>query len=99
MKVEHIGIHMVGGLLLAGLLVGVAGAEYDRPASEKNRIYSDNAGFEEAVNLKKFRKGNPEWDTQELMVSGFSALHREQVQILKELAELRASVDRLEAKR
>ena len=82
------------------LPLAVARAEYSRPsASGKDAVSFENGSFEEAVNLKRFRKGNIDWDTQELIVSGLTALHREHVQVLRELAELKAAVERLEAER
>ena len=99
MRLNGIKIGIVGGLILAGFIGGPVNAEYERPPVGKSRSYSADAAFEEAVDLKRFRKGNPDWDTQELVVSGMTALHQEHVQILKELAELKVSVERLEAKK
>ena len=79
-------------------LLGVAQAQY-RPSSSAKGASSESDGFERAVDLKRFRKGTIEWDTQELIASGLSALHREHQQILRELEELRAEGKRLEARR
>ena len=54
--------------------------------------------FGAAVDLARFRKGNGEWDTQELVASGLTALHQENVQILKELQDIKSKIARLEAK-
>ena len=58
----------------------------------------DHSNFDEAVNLQRFRKGNPEWDTQELIASGLRALHQENMEILRELGDLRKKVEQLEGK-
>ena len=78
-------------------MAGVAAAEYDyaSSSSEKVRAASPTDSFERAVDLSRFRKGNYEWDTQEYLRSGFTALHGEHLQLLKELAALRAEVERL----
>ena len=76
---------LIFSMALAALW-GVALADYSR----------DN--FERAVDLKRFRKGNLEWDTQELISSGMTALHQEHLQILEEIAQLKEAVKRLEAK-
>lgn len=87
---------MWGTFLLGAVLVGAwtaARAEY--PSS--SRIRSDRPGsFEEAVDLEKFRKGNPDWDTQELLRSGLTALHREHLKILEELKGLQMRLTQLE---
>lgn len=51
--------------------------------------------FEEAVNLKRLRKGNVDWETQELIASGMTALHEEHQRILKELEELKTEIQKL----
>lgn len=95
---------VIGILIFAatlGAAWGVAQAQYRPPPA--SRAYessgSEEEGFERAVDLTRFRRGNMEWDTQELIASGFTALHREHVRILKELAELKSAVKRLEEKR
>lgn len=55
--------------------------------------------FDQAVALDRFRTGNAGWDTQELIRSGMSALHREHQQILRELAEIRSELKRLQERR
>ncbi len=56
---------------------------------------SGDAEFDNAVDLGRFRKGNPEWDNQALMVSGMTALHQEHQKILKELEEIKSAVRHL----
>lgn len=89
----------------AGLLFGViltfgwdlAHAQ-TRPSSSKKGDSSSQEDFDRAVDLVRFRQGNVEWDTQELIASGLTALHREHVEIREELAKLKAAVERLRAK-
>ena len=81
------------------LFGGVAQAQYrPPPASREESSYSSDS-FGQAVDLKRFRKGNPGWDTQELVVSGLTALHQEHLQILKELKEIKAALQEQEATR
>ena len=54
--------------------------------------------FSAAVDLNRFRRGNGEWDTQELVASGMTALHQENLQILRELQEIKSKIARSEAK-
>lgn len=79
------------------VLVAGATAQYDYPpsTSEKTRTASTTDSFERAVDLSRFRKGNYEWDTQEYLRSGFTALHAEHLQLLKEVAALRAGMEHL----
>lgn len=56
----------------------------------------EDGAFSRAVDLKRFRNKNFEWDTQELIASGFNALHEENRRILKELAEIKERMGRLE---
>jgi len=91
------------GMLIFGLtltaLWGVAQAQYRPPAAVKSESSSREDDFDRSVDLKRFRKGTPDWDTQELLASGLTALHREQVEILRELRELKSAVDRLEKRK
>lgn len=74
-------------------LCGVARAEYKRSSREP----SEPAGsFEEAVDLSRYRKGNLEWDTQELIASGMRALHKEQLRILEKLDRIESRLNELE---
>ena len=71
----------------------VARAEYKRSSREP----AEPAGsFEEAMDLSRYRKGNFEWDTQELIASGMKALHQEQVRILAKLDRIESRLDELE---
>ncbi len=93
---------ILSAVLCAAITVAAAGyatAQYDyQPsASEKAHTASTSESFERAVDLSRFRKGNYEWDTQEYLRSGFLALHAEHLQLLKELAALRAEVQQLSA--
>lgn len=80
-------------LLSLGLGLGQAQAEYGRPAHRKGSATSPEDSFERRVDLGRVRKGNFEWDTQRLISDGLLALHREHLQILKEMADIK---DRLE---
>lgn len=86
---------LVFGLSVAALW-GVAQAQYRPPAAVKAEASSREDDFDRSVDLKRFRKGTPNWDTQELLASGLTALHREHVRILQELQELKSAVNRLE---
>ncbi len=70
-------------------------AEYRSSYREKKSDY-DGGGSEQSFDPSQFRKGNPEWDTQEQIASGFKTLHEENMKILKELKELKAAVERRE---
>lgn len=74
-------------------LGGVARAEYRKPSSEPAE---PPATFEETVDLSRYRKGNLEWDTQELIASGMKALHEEQLRILKKLDRIESRLNELE---
>ena len=86
----------LGGLITIAF-VGTIDAQYQyRPAATTtDRSSSKEDGFDRAVDPARFRKGNFEWDTQELIKSGLTALHRDHVQILKDLAALQVEVERL----
>lgn len=88
---------MGAGLLLA-MCAGQALADY-RPPPKKTAPVREEGDFERSVDLGRFRKGNLEWDTQELIASGFTALHRENQKILKELAEIKQALAGLQADR
>jgi len=93
---------IMSAVLCAAITVVVvcdATAQYDyQPsASEKARTSSTSESFERAVDLSRFRKGNYEWDTQEYLRSGFTALHGEHLQLLKEVAALRAEMEHVSA--
>ncbi len=77
-------------LIFLGISRGVA------LSAERRRGASKQDNFNSAVNLKKFRTGNPDWDTQELVSSGLTALHQEHLRILEELDKLRAQISDIE---
>jgi hypothetical protein len=89
-------------ILAAGVIFLAASsavfAQY-RPPAAKREAVDDEESFERSVDLKRFRKGHYEWDTQEFIASGFTALHREHEQILKELREIKAALARAEEKK
>ncbi len=91
-KIQWITVGVVSAL---ALLVGTAYAQY-RSSAQGEAAESGEGSFGRAVDTSRFRKGNPEWDTQELISSGLTALHGEHVQILREMEELKAAVARLE---
>lgn len=79
------------------LLWGVAHAQY-RPAPRKEEP-AETDEFGEAVSLKRFRKtGNTGWDTQELLHSGFTALHEDHQELLKKMDLLEERLRGLERK-
>ena len=77
-------------------LGGVARAEYKKPSSGPAE---SPATFEEAMDLSRYRKGNLEWDTQELIASGMKALHEEQLRILEKLDRIESRLNELEKTR
>jgi hypothetical protein len=84
------------GVLSLGLagLPGVARAQY-RPSPRREEP-PEAETFDDAVSLKRFRKGNIGWDTQELIASGMKALHEEQLRILKKLDRIESRLNELE---
>lgn len=76
------------------LLCAEAQAQYRPPPRQEEPEPADDFG--DAVSLKKFRRGNIGWDTQELIASGLTELHEEHVEILKELRELRGKLEELQ---
>lgn len=77
------------------LLWGVAHAQY-RPAPRREAP-TETDEFGDAVNLKRFRKtGNIGWDTQELVHSGFKALHKDHREILNKMEFLEDRLKGLE---
>ena len=93
--------------LALGLLLTVSGSREAAWAAERGYGASGAGGggaeaedgaFSRAVDLKRFRNKNFEWDTQELIASGFTALHEENQRILTELKEIRDRIGRLEGK-
>ena len=74
-------------------LCGVAQAEYQPPPKEKAPLRDSSDRFSDAIDLSRFRKGNYEWDTQALIVSGLTALHEENVRILKKLDQIESRLE------
>ena len=95
-------------VLALGLLLTASGSRGAAWAAERGYGASGAGGggaeagedgaFSRAVDLKRFRTKNFEWDTQELIASGFTALHEENQRILKELKEIKDRIGRLEGK-
>lgn len=91
----------LGLLLLAGAGDrGAARAEdgYGASGAGGADAAAEDGEFSRAVDLKRFRNKNFEWDTQELIASGFTALHEENLKILRELEEIKERIARLEEK-
>ena len=86
---------MIAGALSLTLL-GSAQADYGKPAPSERTRSSEEDGFESLMDLNRVRKGNFEWDTQQLIANGFLALHRENQKILRELEALKSEVQKLE---
>ena len=86
---------MVGAL---AFFPGTAQAEHN-PSEKSAATKLSGDSFQRAVDPGRFRKGNPDWDTQELIASGLAALHEEHAQILKQIEELKTAVSRLEKTR
>ncbi len=86
--------------LLALAAADTAQAEYSRSAPAARGGAADDGGeedaFSRAVDLQRFRKGSIEWDTQELIESGLTALHEEHQQILRELGEIKRRITQIE---
>lgn len=89
------------GMLLAGFLSvvalwGTAWAQYRPPPRQEPRGAEETDRFQESVDLRRFRDGQIEWNTQELIASGLTALHEDHVKILDEIEELKKAIARLE---
>lgn len=76
-----------------GLAAAPVEAQYRPPPAPKEEAKEEETF--EAVDLKRFRKGRIDWDTQELIASGLTALHQEHREILKGLEELRTQLGQL----
>lgn len=92
---------LLGASLLAGEGLGERPAQEEAPPRASAQRYGEGGeeagdAFSAAVDPVRFRKGNPEWDTQELVSNGMKALHEEHRQILRELRELKSRMARLE---
>ncbi|MBI1953010.1 MAG: hypothetical protein HYS41_02680 [Candidatus Omnitrophica bacterium] len=77
-----------------GLAAAPVEAQYRPPPAPKEEVKEEET-FEDAVDLKRFRKGRIDWDTQQLVASGFTALHGEHEKILEELQHLRREQEAL----
>ena len=80
------------GFGILATLCGVVRAEYKRPSREP----AEPATFDEAVDPSRYRKGHPDWDTQELIAGGLKALHEENVRILEKLDRIESRLNKLE---
>ena len=81
---------------LAAAPCGVSQAEVRPPPKRQDSSEGSSDRFGDAVDLSRFRKGNYEWDTQALIVSGLTALHEEQLRILHQLNQIQSRLDRLD---
>jgi len=97
MRISKLQRALVGGVALALLYSVIPSAQCYARSSTRKETRSSGSSFERSVDLKRLRTGNGEWDTQELVASGLTALHRENEQILQELAEIKAAIQRIEA--
>ena len=86
-----------GSLLLMMACPTLAQAEY-RSRSTSGQA-EDADSFEEAIDLRRFRKGNIAWDTQELIASGFKALHEEHLRLTQAVRALQTAVNELRGER
>lgn len=75
----------------------IAQAQY-RPPPRQEAVEEYDDSFDREVSLDRFRRGNPDWDTQELIASGFNALHKEHQQILEKLDQLEERLLKMERK-
>jgi len=88
------GLGILCGSLAA--LGGAAQADLRQPPKEESSSKGSSDRFSDAVDLSRFRKGNYEWDTQTLIVSGLTALHEEHVRILNKLDKIESRLERVE---
>lgn len=80
-----------GFLVLCAVLGGLSSAARAEEAEP-------TGSFADSVDLSRFRKGNSGWDTQELIASGLTALHEENIRILNKLDQIQSRLERLEKK-
>lgn len=92
---RHWMIWMVVTVIGLGAWFGLAHADYGRRVPQKSAASSEDS-FEQMMDLNRVRKGNFEWDTQKLIADGFTALHREHVQILEEMIDIKSRLKELE---
>ncbi|MBI3312508.1 MAG: hypothetical protein HYZ88_03170 [Candidatus Omnitrophica bacterium] len=81
--------------LAVGLAVSSAAFAQYRPPPRRETAPPEKDSFSDSVDLERFRKGNIDWDTQELIASGMTALHEEHQRILQELEELQTEIRNL----
>lgn len=90
------------GAMVLGLVLtaagGVAQAQYSRSREEERRVEALERAFSGAVDPNRFRTGNPDWDTQEMLASGLTALHAEHLRILEELEQLKRELRQLQGR-
>lgn len=101
---KRLSFWILAAAVAAAMLSGTALAEYGRslpadPRGESEKPAEESSAFDRAVDLNRFRRGNPEWDTQELIASGLKALHQEHQVLLRQIKALSARIDNLEGKR
>lgn len=85
-------------VLLLMLWCAAAEGQY-RPAPRRDPPASEEDSFEAAVDLKRHRQGYGEWDTQELIAAGLTALHEEHERILRELEAIKSELKQLKGQR
>ncbi len=85
------------GVLAA--LGGLAFGQYRPPPAPGEKESAEGDSFERSVDLKRYRKGSPQWNTQELITSGMTALHEEHLKILRELESLKREIHQLKEKK
>ncbi len=96
MRRGMVSVLIFGFTLMA--LIGVALAQYRSTARGKEE--PEGESFEESVDLERFRTGTDyEWNTQRLISSGLTALHKEHLKILKEMEDLRKEIAQLKGKK
>ena len=77
---------------------GISQAEYRKEPSTRSNLTEEETS-QGIIDLKRYRKGNYEWDTQEMIAAGFNTLHRENQRILEELHALKTEIARLKEKK
>ena len=73
-------------LLFGPALVLSSGMARAEVGAGREEADSSRDSFSRAVDPKRFRTGNIEWDNQELIVSGLTALHKEHLKLMSEVA-------------
>ena len=70
-----------------------------RPPPDPREESAEEDSFKRSIALNRFRKGSPQWNTQELVAAGLTALHEEHLEILRELKSLKEEVNQLKEKK